>query len=384
MMGPIDPHRRAVFARAVRRRTDTVTQGSPERETDYAEKAAEELPRAGTETAAQAARAGYFRAAAINKRRTSQTDTPEGQRAPEHIVPPTESAPKTTAAGADAPSPQTRRKELAKNKRFYTKALQRQDSAQHTRRIGAFSGSGNAGTAAGSAFRHKRSDMAARSIAAVGRILRSAAAGLMPALLVGALAAVVVVLFGMAAAAVTGPMAILAADESGVPGTIPLTDLIAETNAGFAAELEALIAAHPECTETILSDRASDGRRWDERWPDVLALYAVAAAGEGKDVFVIDANKKAEIQALFREMHEISWRIEAEEISGPEPPDGSGNETAPLPEDTAPLPTPQVRHTLYVEVTCRPLEEMAEQKQLTEEQKVILSELVEMMRTELQ
>ena len=108
-------------------------------------------------------------------------------------------------------------------------------------------------------------------------------------------------------------------------------------------------------------------------WPEVLAVYAVKATtdpDDPKEVATVDDSKKAILKDIFWRMNEISSRTESktEEVIT-ETDDGHGNivETA----------TTVTRTYLYITVSHKTAEEMADNFNFTADQRKQLSELLD-------
>ena len=107
-------------------------------------------------------------------------------------------------------------------------------------------------------------------------------------------------------------------------------------------------------------------------WPEVLAVYAVKTTTDPDDpqeVATVDNGKKAILKDIFRQMNEISSRTESktEEVIT-ETDDGHGN----IVETT----TTVTRTYLYITVSHKTAEEMADQFNFTADQRQQLSELL--------
>ena len=107
-------------------------------------------------------------------------------------------------------------------------------------------------------------------------------------------------------------------------------------------------------------------------WPEVLAVYAVKTTSdpdEPQEVATVDDSKKAILKDIFWQMNEISSRTESktEEVIA-ETDDGHGNivETA----------TTVTRTYLYITVSHKTAEEMADRFNFTDNQRQQLSELL--------
>lgn len=107
-------------------------------------------------------------------------------------------------------------------------------------------------------------------------------------------------------------------------------------------------------------------------WPEVLSVYAVKTAMDSDatmDVATVDDSRKALLLEIFWQMHEISSHTETfSETIIEEIDDGNGNI-----EETTTVVT---RTTLYITVSHRTAEEMAELFSFTKSQQTQLAELL--------
>ncbi len=107
-------------------------------------------------------------------------------------------------------------------------------------------------------------------------------------------------------------------------------------------------------------------------WPEVLSVYAVKTTTDPEhamDVATVDDNRKAILKDIFWQMHEISSRTEtSSETVIEETDDGNGN----IVETTAAV----TRTTLYISVSHKTAEEMADQLSFTAYQRKQLAELL--------
>ena len=107
-------------------------------------------------------------------------------------------------------------------------------------------------------------------------------------------------------------------------------------------------------------------------WPEVLSIYAVKTTTDpdnAMDVATVDDSRKAILKDIFWQMHEIASRTETSiETVIEETDDGNGN----IVETT----TTVTRTTLYITVSHKTVEEMADQFNFTEEQREQLAELL--------
>ena len=104
---------------------------------------------------------------------------------------------------------------------------------------------------------------AARFTIALRNILVSVARKALESLvaLVGAggIVLLIALVLGAAAAVIGSPMGILFANESGDPSSIPISQIVQETNREFGEEINEIVTSHPECRETEMHYEYEDG-----------------------------------------------------------------------------------------------------------------------------
>ena len=153
--------------------------------------------------------------------------------------------------------------------------------------------------------------IAAKIKALLSQTVRRAAQSLLALLGAGGVVLLLAMVIGSAAAVIGSPMGILFADESGDPNSIPIAEIVADTNADFGAAINEIVSAHPECSESTITYDYEDGHTWASYWPEVLALFAVHTnLNSDSDVVVISAAQKQRIQDTFWAMHEITYDYE--------------------------------------------------------------------------
>ena len=132
--------------------------------------------------------------------------------------------------------------------------------------------------------------IAAKIKALLSQTVRHAAQSLLALLGAGGVVLLLAMVIGAAAAVIGSPMGILFADESGDPNSIPIAEIVADTNADFGAAVNDIVSAHPECSETTITYDYEDGHTWASYWPEVLAIFAVHTnLNSDSDVVVINA-----------------------------------------------------------------------------------------------
>ena len=200
--------------------------------------------------------------------------------------------------------------------------------------------------------------------AVLARTIRRAVGSLMALLGAGGVVLVLAMVIGAAAAVIGSPMGILFADESNDPNSIPIAEIVADTNADFGAAINDIVSAHPECSETTMEYDYEDGHTWASYWPEVLAVFAVQNnLNNDGDVVVIDEGKKRLIQDTFWAMHEIN--AEVEEVT-----------TTPEPTEGEPDPEPVTEYILHITVSSRSVDALANLYRFTQDQRDILHQLL--------
>ena len=206
--------------------------------------------------------------------------------------------------------------------------------------------------------------IAAKIKALLSQTVRRAAQSLLALLGAGCVVLVLAMVIGAAAAVIGSPMGILFANESGDPNSIPVAEIVSETNADFGAAINDIVSAHPECSETTINYDYEDGHTWASYWPEVLAIFAVHTnLNSDSDVIVINAAQKQRIQDAFWAMHEITYEVE--EV-----------DTTPEPTEDDPDPEQQTEYILHITVNSKTVDELAELYNFTQDQKDILHELL--------
>ena len=206
--------------------------------------------------------------------------------------------------------------------------------------------------------------IAAKIKALLSQTVRRTAQSLLALLGAGGVVLLLAMVIGAAAAVIGSPMGILFADESGDPNSIPIAEIVADTNADFGAAINDIVSAHPECSETTITYDYEDGHTWASYWPEVLAIFAVHTnLNSDSDVVVINAAQMQRIQDTFWAMHEITYEVE--EV-----------DTTPEPTEDDPDPEQQTDYILHITVSSKTVDELAELYNFTQDQNDILHELL--------
>ena len=206
--------------------------------------------------------------------------------------------------------------------------------------------------------------IAAKIKALLSQTVRRTAQSLLALLGAGGVVLLLAMVIGAAAAVIGSPMGILFADESGDPNSIPIAEIVAETNADFGAAINDIVSAHPECSETTIAYDYEGGHTWASYWPEVLAVFAVHTnLNADSDVVVINAAQKQRIQDTFWAMHTITYEVEEVDVT-------------PDPTEDDPDPEQQTDYILHITVSSKTVDELAELYNFTQDQNDILHELL--------
>ena len=206
--------------------------------------------------------------------------------------------------------------------------------------------------------------IAAKIKALLSQTVRRAAQSLLALLGAGCVVLVLAMVIGAAAAVIGSPMGILFANESNDNDSIPIAEIVAETNADFGAAINDIVSAHPECSETTIAYDYEGGHTWASYWPEVLAVFAVHTnLNADSDVVVINAAQKQRIQDTFWAMHTITYEVGEVDVT-------------PDPTEDDPEPEQQTEYILHITVSSKTVDELAELYNFTQDQKDILHELL--------
>lgn len=206
--------------------------------------------------------------------------------------------------------------------------------------------------------------IAAKIKALLSQTVRRAAQSLLALLGAGCVVLVLAMVIGAAAAVIGSPMGILFANESNDNDSIPIAEIVAETNADFGAAINDIVSTHPECSETTIAYDYEGGHTWASYWPEVLAVFAVHTnLNADSDVVVINAAQKQRIQDTFWAMHTITYEVEEVDVT-------------PDPTEDDPDPEQQTEYILHLTVSSKTVDELAELYNFTQDQKDILHELL--------
>lgn len=193
-------------------------------------------------------------------------------------------------------------------------------------------------------------------IASVKALVAAIAAGGWVAIL----AIVVICLIGLIAGSCFGIF--FSGEDSGTGQAMPA--VVREINQDYEAKLDEIKNTNAHDTLEMSGSRAV--------WPDVLAVYAVKTTTDPdnpQEVATMDDNKKALLKEIFWAMNEVSSRTETGTTTQTvETDDGAGN----IVETTETV----TKTTLYITVTHKTADEMADAYNFTADQRAQLAELL--------
>jgi len=173
-------------------------------------------------------------------------------------------------------------------------------------------------------------------------------------------AIVIICLIGLIASSSFGIF--FSGEDSGTGQTMPA--VVREINQDYEAKLEEIKTANTYDVLEMSGSRAV--------WPDVLAVYAVKTTTDPdnpQEVATMDDNKKALLKEIFWAMNEVSSRTDTSTSTQTvETDDGAGNIVATVETVT--------KTTLYITVTHKTADEMADIYNFTADQRAQLAELL--------
>ena len=204
----------------------------------------------------------------------------------------------------------------------------------------------------------------AKALAATVKAIIASVKALIAAIAAGGwvavLAVVVICLIGLIVGSCFGIF--FSGEDSGTGQTMPA--VVREINQEYADKLEQIKAANVHDALEMSGSRAV--------WREVLAVYAVKTTTDPDDpqeVATVDDDKKALLKEIFWAMNTISSRTEtATTTQTVETDDGEGNIIEEEVEVTI--------TTLYITVTHKTADEMADEYGFTAEQRQMLAELL--------
>ncbi len=204
----------------------------------------------------------------------------------------------------------------------------------------------------------------AKAVAATVKAMIASVKALVAAIAAGGwvaiLAVVIICLIGLIAGSCFGIF--FSGEDSGTGQTMPT--VVREINQDYEGKLEEIKTANTHDVLEMSGSRAV--------WPDVLAVYAVKTTSDPtnpQEVATMDDNKKALLKEIFWAMNEVSSHTDTSTTTQTvETDDGAGN----IIEEEVEVTTT----TLYITVTHKTADEMADVYNFTADQRAQLAELL--------
>ncbi|NLC74527.1 MAG: CHAP domain-containing protein [Clostridiales bacterium] len=194
-------------------------------------------------------------------------------------------------------------------------------------------------------------------IAAVKELIAAIAAG-------GWVAVVVIVVICLIGLIVASCFGIFFSSEDKNDGSQTMREVVVEINQDYQDQLDSIKANNPYDTLEMSGSRAV--------WPEVLSVYAVKTTTDPdnpQEVASLNDEKKQLLTDIFWEMNDISYRTKTEtETEIIESDDGHGN----ILEETVEV----TKTTLYITVSHKTADQMADQYRFNDDQDSQLEELL--------
>ena len=194
-------------------------------------------------------------------------------------------------------------------------------------------------------------------IAAVKELIAAIATG-------GWLAVVVIVVICLIGLIVASCFGIFFSSEDKNDGSQTMREVVVEINQDYQNQLDSIKANNPYDTLEMSGSRAV--------WPEVLSVYAVKTTTDPdnpQEVASLNDEKKQLLTDIFWEMNDISYRTKTEtETEIIESDDGHGN----ILEETVEV----TKTTLYITVSHKTVDQMADQYRFNDDQDSQLEELL--------
>ena len=194
-------------------------------------------------------------------------------------------------------------------------------------------------------------------IAAVKELIAAIAAG-------GWLAVVVIVVICLIGLIVASCFGIFFSSEDKNDGSQTMREVVVEINQDYQNQLDSIKANNPYDTLEMSGSRAV--------WPEVLSVYAVKTTTDPdnpQEVASLNDEKKQLLTDIFWEMNDISYQTKTEtETEIIESDDGHGN----ILEETVEV----TKTTLYITVSHKTVDQMADQYRFNDDQDSQLEELL--------
>lgn len=183
---------------------------------------------------------------------------------------------------------------------------------------------------------------------------------------------IILVLILAVAALVSSPFGIFFSDENKDNGTQPVTQIVQDINAEFAAKLEDVKQSYDDVDSVEIRYTGTADNTRINNWPDVLVVFAVKTTMDtknGMDVATLDATRVSLIRTIFWDMNPIDSYVETIEHTGTTTvinEDGSTSEEA----------TMTYEYILHITITSKTAEQQAMIYGFTDEQEELINEMM--------
>lgn len=212
---------------------------------------------------------------------------------------------------------------------------------------------------------YKAAVVLAKAIAAAVKAIIAAVKALVAAIAAGGWVAVVVILVVCLVALIVGSVFGIFFSSEDTGSEKSMQTVVREINTDYQNQLAEIKAAYTYDDVEMSGSTAV--------WREVLSIYAVRTNTDPdnpQEVASLDRDKESYLIDVFWEMNEIHSRTETETVTViVESDDGHGNIVEEEQEET--------RTTLYITVSHKTADEMADEYDFTEEQKQLLADLLD-------
>ena len=194
------------------------------------------------------------------------------------------------------------------------------------------------------------------------------------AALVGTGGAVLVLFLIIIAVAtlVSSPFGIFFSGENKDAEVTPISNVVQEVNAEFAARIENIKADHDDVDSVEIHYSGSADNIRVDNWMDVVAVFAVKTAMDqesGMNVATIDMTRINLIKSVFWDMNLIDYYVETIEHSETETVDNGDGTTSSETSTT-------YEYILHITITSKTAEQQADEYGFTADQKDIMEEML--------
>lgn len=174
------------------------------------------------------------------------------------------------------------------------------------------------------------------------------------------------------AALVSSPFGIFFSGENKDAEVTPISNVVQEVNAEFAARIEDIKANHDDVDSVVIHYSGSADNIRVDNWMDVVVVFAVKTAMDqesGMDVATINMTRINLIKSVFWDMNLIDYYVETIEHTETETVDNGDGTTS---EETSTTH----EYILHITITSKTAEQQADEYGFTADQKDIMEEML--------